>query len=124
MFDQARFDRRVQETVKSLKRVFGGDPKDLRQAMARAGRRLPMRARKAGSEIVSAQGLAGHPKLQQQLDGAKLDLAFDRLHEGIKSVDMREVRRKRLLGALASLAFNLLLFLGIVLAFARWRGLI
>jgi len=124
MFDEARFDRRVQDALKALKKAFGGSPADLRQALARAGRRLPMRARKAGAEIVAAQGLAGHPKLQQQLDARKLDLAFDRLIEGAKSVKVSDLRKRWLLGALASMVFNLLLFFVIFVVFARWRGLI
>ncbi|WP_375175436.1 hypothetical protein [Pseudooceanicola sp.] len=124
MFDEARFDRRVQEALRALKKSFGGSPRDLRQALSRAGRRLPLRARKAGAEILSAQGLAGHPKLQQQLDSRKLDLAFDRLIAGAKSVDVGELRKQWLLGALAAAVFNVLLFLGLFLAFAHWRGLI
>lgn len=124
MFDAARFDRRVQEALKALRKSFGGDPKDLRQALARAGRRLPMRARKAGSEIVSAQSLAQHPRLQQQLDSRKLDLAFDRLIEGARSINGKDLRLRWWLGVLASVALNLLLVFGIWVAVARMRGLI
>lgn len=124
MFDEARFDRRVQEALRVLRKAFGGSPKDLRQALTRAGRRLPMRARKAGAEIVAAQGLSGHPKLQQQLDSRKLDLAFDRLIEGAKSVNVNHLRKRWLLGALAGMVFNLLLFGVLFVIFARWRGLI
>lgn len=124
MFDQTRFDRRVQDSLKALKSAFGGKPADLRQALARAGRRLPLKARKAGAEIVSAQSLAAHPKLQQQLDQKALDLAFDRLDEGVRSVDVGELRKRWLLGALASAAFNLLLLFVLLLVFALWRDLI
>jgi hypothetical protein len=124
MFDPVRFDRRVGEAEKALSKAFGGSRLTLRDGLSRAGRRLPMRARKAGAEIVAAQDLTGHPKLQQQLDGKKLDRAFDRLQEGIKSVDIKDLRSRWLLGGLASLAFNILLFFGLFLAFLRWRGLI
>ncbi|WP_136637209.1 hypothetical protein [Pseudooceanicola onchidii] len=124
MYDDSRFNRRVKEAETALKKAFGGKPADLRQALARAGRRLPIRARKAGAEILAAQDLAGHPKLQQQLDAKKLDRAFDRLMEGIQSVDVKDLRSRRLIGGLASLAFNLLLLAALVIAFARWRGLI
>lgn len=124
MFDQQRFDRRVAEAEKAMKKAFGGKPVPLRQSLAKAGRRIPARARKAGAEIVAAQDLAENPKLQQELDQKKLDRAFDRLIEGVKSVDMKEIRSRWLIGGLASLAFNFLLFVTLVLAFARWRGLI
>lgn len=124
MFDQVRFDRRVAEAEKALLKAFGGSRVTLREGLSRAGRRLPMRARRAGAEIVAAQDLAGHPKLQQQLDAKKLEKAFDRLQEGIKSVDVKEMRSRWFLGGLASMAFNILLFFGLLLAFLRWRGLI
>ena len=71
---------------------------------------------------MKAQPLAEHPKLQQQLDGEKLDKQFDRLIAGIKSVDMADRRKGAVLGALAATAFNLLVFFGLLLLFAMWRG--
>ena len=122
MFDPAHFQTRLKEAQTLLKRTFGGDPKTLKAGLHKAGRRLPRKARLAGREIVKAQPLADHPKLQQQLDGKKLDKQFDRLIAGIKSVDMADRRKGAVLGALAATAFNLLVFFGLLLLFAMWRG--
>lgn len=124
MFDETRFQARVQTSLKGLKTTFGGKPETLEAGLKRAGRRLPSRARKAGAMIVAAQAQAGHPKLQQQLDGKALEKAFDRLDEGIGSVDAGELRKRWWLGMLAAAAFNLLVVFAVFVAVARWRGLL
>lgn len=122
MFQEDQFNNRVAEATKALKTAFGGNPKSLEQALKRAGRRLPRRARKAGAEIVAAQILSANPKLHQQLDASRLERDFDKLISGAGRVDAKALRQKWLVGALASFAFNLLLLITLFVVVALWRG--
>ncbi len=122
MFQEDQFNNRVAEATKALKTAFGGNPKSLEQALKRAGRRLPRRARKAGAEIVAAQMLSANPKLHQQLDASRLERDFDKLISGAGRVDAKALRQKWLVGALASFAFNLLLLITLFVVVALWRG--
>ncbi|MBB04649.1 MAG: hypothetical protein CML03_03895 [Pseudooceanicola sp.] len=122
MFQEDQFNNRVAEATKALKTAFGGNPKSLEQALKRAGRRLPRRARKAGAEIVAAQMLSANPKLHQQLDASRLERDFDKLISGAGRVDAKAIRQKWLVGALASFAFNLLLLITLFVVVALWRG--
>ncbi|GAA6149285.1 hypothetical protein NBRC116586_23470 [Pseudooceanicola nitratireducens] len=116
------FETRLDEAEAALRKTFGGKPAGFEAALARAGRRLPRRARKAGREVLAAQQLAGHPQLRLQVDWARVHRALDRVIDGAKSVDMKDRRKGWVIGAAASLAFNLLLFFTLVVLFARWRG--
>lgn len=122
MFQEDQFNNRVAEATKALKTAFGGNPKSLEQALKRAGRRLPRRARKAGAEIVAAQMLSANPKLHQQLDASRLERDFDKLISGAGRVDAKALRQKWLVGAMASFAFNLLLLITLFVVVALWRG--
>ena len=83
---------------------------------------MPRYARKAGAELVAAEGLMGNPKLAVQIDPAGVDKAFGRLTRALEAIDPKERRIGMILEVLGSVAFNLLLFLAICLVVARWRG--
>ncbi|EAQ04889.1 hypothetical protein OB2597_06385 [Pseudooceanicola batsensis HTCC2597] len=121
-FNDEDFNRRTEEAREALRKAFGGKPDTLRDALKRAGRRLPSRARKAGEAVLAAQDLAGHPKLRQQIDPLKVDRELDRLIAGARGIDRNDRRRGWMLGALASLAFNFLLLFVLWLLFALWQG--
>lgn len=116
------FHRRVALAEKALREAFGGKPDTFEAALRRAGRRLPRGARKAGEEIVAAQALAGHPQLRLQIDWKRVDRALERVVEACKRVDRKDSRKGQVLGALASLAFNLLLLFTLIVVFAVWQG--
>ena len=119
---EQEFDRRLGEAEEALRKAYGGKPGTFAAALKRAGRRLPRRARTAGQEVLAAQQLAGHPKLRQQLDWAKVNKAIDRIMAAAGSVDRAEQRKGRLIGVAASLAFNLILLFVLLVVFARWQG--
>ena len=116
------FDQRLAEAEEALRKAFGGKPADFETALKRAGRNLPRRGRTAGQEVLAAQQLAGHPQLRAQVDWVRVNRALDRVIAAAESVDMKDRRRGRVIGAAASLAFNLLLFFTLVVLFARWQG--
>jgi hypothetical protein len=119
---QEDFDRRLAKAEKALRQAYGGKPDTFEAALRRAGRRLPRKARKAGEEVVAAQALVGHPKLRLQIDWARVTRNLDRVIEAANKVDRKDSRKGKVLGALASLAFNLLLLFTLVVVFALWQG--
>ena len=122
LIDESDFQKRKTEALLAFRKAFGGDPKALEPALRRAGRRLPRGARKAGLRLVGAEQMLGNPKLQQQVDAKQVHRDFDRLTAGVSGVDMKDRRKGWVLGALASLAFNLMLLFTLFVLFARWRG--
>ncbi|MGI3168622.1 hypothetical protein ACRARG_05690 [Pseudooceanicola sp. C21-150M6] len=124
MIDEAEFNTRAETARKALAARFGGRPDTLREALNRAGRRLPARARAAGQEVLQAQARMSHPDLRLQVEEKPILDAFDRLMAGIETTAPGELRKTKLVGALASLAFNFILFGILALVVLRWRGLI
>ncbi|MGR3323702.1 MAG: hypothetical protein ACU0DK_17430 [Pseudooceanicola sp.] len=91
-------------------------------ALRKAGRRLPRRVRAAGKRIVSAQKLADHPKLSRQVDMDRVRRDARHVELYLAEIDPADRRKGAILSVLGSLAFNLLAFAALALAFARWRG--
>lgn len=122
MDQEQEFHRKLEEVEKALRKVFGGKPGTFEDALRRAGRRLPRGARRAGEEVIAAQQLAGHPGLRMRIDWAKVNRSLDRVRDSLKGVDLKDRRKGFVIGALASLAFNLILLFVLILVVARWRG--
>ncbi len=74
--------------------------------------------------MLEARKVAGHPKLARMLDGASLHAASSRLEAYIKSVDIADRRRGRLLLLLSGIMLNLLIIFALVMAVLLWRGLV
>lgn len=96
----------------------------LAQRIRRAGRRLPARIRDQAQIVAGAAAMAAHPKLALRIDHAEVDRAFDEVRDHLRKVDPGDRRRGALLGAVAALAFNILLFVALLLAFLRWQNII
>jgi hypothetical protein len=123
MFDADKFRRDVERTEAALRAKFHRDSGDLASLMRHAGRRLPPRAHRAAEEIERTQQLAGHPKLAKQLDQDSLKQLFRRIDAAVAAYDGKDHRKGLLLGVLSSMAFNVLVFVALLIAFARWQGL-
>jgi hypothetical protein len=96
----------------------------LAQRIRRAGRRLPARIRDQAQIVAGAEAMAAHPKLALRIDHAEVDRAFEEVRDHLRKVDPSDRRRGALLGAVAALAFNILLFMALILAFLRWQNII
>ena len=90
----------------------------------RAGRRLPARIRAQGQIVAQAAAMAAHPRLARRIDHTAVDRAYIEMRNHLKGIDAADLRRGAVLGVLGGLAFNLLLFAALVLAFLRWRGMV
>ncbi|GGL67219.1 hypothetical protein [Wenxinia marina] len=97
---------------------------DLTRALARAGRRLPRKVRRAAAQVDEAARLTQHPKLSRQIDLAGVEAAHGLAAAHLRAIDPKAERRRRILDWLALIALNLLLIGIALVAWLRWRGLV
>ncbi len=97
---------------------------DFAARVARAGRLLPRAVRRDAKELGAALELAAHPKLRRRVDEEATQAAYQRVRAHLDTVDPKARRTNFVLGILAGLAFNILLAVGLLLAFLHWRGML
>lgn len=113
---------KIEELRRLLREVHGIRGRTLAQALRRSKLFLPRRIRKAGWRLAEVEPLLGHPKLERMLDLAALDAAHREVAGHLKSVDVADLRRGRLLGIAASMAVNLILVAVLFVLWMRWTG--
>lgn len=96
----------------------------LAQRARRAGRRLPARVRAALLRVAEAETMSAHPKLAQRIDAVTVRRARAEAEAHLKTIDPADRRLGVILGALGGLAFNVLLFLALLLVVLRWQGFV
>ena len=113
---------RIEELRRLLREVHGIRGRTLAQALRRAKLFLPRRIRKAGLRLARAEPLLGHPQLERMLDVAALRAAHREVAEHLKSVDVADRRRGRLLGIAAAMAVNVIVVAVHFVLWMRWTG--
>lgn len=99
--------------------------RSLEKAVRRAGRQFPRNVRAQAALLVEAEKMAQNPKLALRLDGDEtLDGAYNCVVEYLDSVDWARQRFTRAINLVAGMAFNILLLIGLIVAFLWWRGLV
>ncbi|MBY6043013.1 hypothetical protein [Phaeobacter italicus] len=97
---------------------------DLALALKRARRRLPRRIYRLGQELAAVQPLLEHPKLRMTVEESKLSRSADEVIKHLKSIDLADRRRGRVLDILASMAFALIVVAVLLIVVLRWRGFV
>lgn len=97
---------------------------DLAQVTARAGRLLPRRLRRGAARLVAAEWREGHRKLRMLNDPVAERRIEARLRAHVKDRDPDRIRADRRLRWLAGIAFNLLIFAGLVIGVLYARGFV
>lgn len=110
----------VRDLLKTQEHASG----DLTTALKTARRRLPRRIFQQGMLLANAAPLIDHPKLRLTLDEAALHKAARDVCAHLKTIDLADRRKGRVLDILGSMAFSLLVVIVLVLLVLRWRGLI
>ncbi len=96
--------------------------RDLRQSLRRAGRRLPRSIRKRGAELMRAEMLAHNPKTARQIDAAEVGRAYDAMRMHLEAIDVRELRKSRILSLAGAIVANILLVAFLFVVWLWWRG--
>jgi hypothetical protein len=105
-----------------LREVHGISGRNLRQSLARARRVLPRHLRKAGLEIVEAEALVGHPKLERMIDGPRLAAIQKDFEANLDAVDVARMRSDRRLNMAARIAAYVLIVAGAFISWMVWAG--
>lgn len=92
--------------------------------LARAGRLLPRRLRRAGALLAEARGLREHPRLARRVDPRRLRKAARAFERHLERVDAGRRRATARINWLAGNALNILIVLGLAVAVVAWRGLV
>lgn len=90
--------------------------------LKRGGRRLPRKVRQEAEYLAAASQLALHPKMQMQLDDARIAEAYDICIRHLRQIGARDRMIGGLLGVGGSLALALLVVGGGLIAVLVWRG--
>ena len=124
MIDAKDIARKVDTVQELLSVKFGIKRAPLEKMLARAGRRIPKRMQARTRTLIKAQHLAGHPKLAHQIDGQQIAQAYADVTAHLKSIDVADRRKSRILGLAGVVVFNLLFVIVAFVVWMWWRGYI
>ncbi len=92
------------------------------RAVGKAKNRLPRRIYNQALLLAKAEPLSVHPKLCLTLDAPALGEAAGDVQKYLKSIDLADQRKGWILGMLGGLAFNMILFVVVLVLVLYWRG--
>jgi hypothetical protein len=103
---------------------LGATGRDLRAQLARAGRRLPRKARRDAEFLVRAETMASHPRFARLIDPREVTRAEKRLAHRLRAIDPAAERRRRHLDYLALAGLHVLVTFALVVGLLWWGGLV
>ena len=115
---------RVEGITTLMRSRLGARGATLHELLHHSGRALPADVRTQAAYLADCADLAGHPRLIQRLDGARLLRAEETCRTHLESLGRWERRGATALAALRRLAVIGLATAALALALAIWRGLI
>ena len=120
MIDRQQFDDRIATLQTALRDKLRLRGASFERQIARAGRGLPRRQRRAAQTLLGAQDWMGHPRLARLLDRRAVDAAFADLHRHLDPIDPGERRRTAILRLLGGIVLNLMMFGALLTLVYRW----
>jgi hypothetical protein len=124
MMDAHDIAARNAALVKLLGEKYGVRGRNLRQAGARAGRRLPKRLRAHVAVLAEAEQFAAVPKLAKRVDLKAVDLANSALVAHLDAIDVKDRRRGKVLGVLGIISAQILIVAAVFVWWLWWRDYI
>lgn len=112
----------IVQTKALMREKLGVRGSDMARAVAKAKRRLPGKIYEQALLLAKAEPLSAHPKLRLTLDAPALGVAAGEVQQYLNSIDLADRRKGRILGMLGGLAFNLILFVLLLVVVLYWRG--
>lgn len=103
---------------------LGARGHNLRERLESRARALPRKVRRAARVLVEAEALAAAPKIIRQADGGEISRAYDTCVHYLAPLGAGARLKALVLDMVTSVAFVLVVVGAVVLAVARWRGLI
>lgn len=96
----------------------------LQAAIPRLRRLLPRSIRTQAVALADAEPRLGHPKLRLTVNNSALARSADILLQHLQAIDKVDRIKGWWLGMLGGLAFNLILFIVLLIALLVWRGIL
>ena len=119
-----QLEKQVRKLETLLEEKFGVSRGPFEKRIAKPGRMLPRWVRRDLGTVAETRKLMGHPKIGRQLDLAAAEKAATRATSWLKSVDVAERRKTRILHLTGAIALNVLLVFAALIAVLRWRGFV
>jgi len=107
-----------------LESKLGARGSTLQKRLTYVRRKLPGRIRRAGEVLVDAQTMAENPRLAMRLQPETLTQATAQMERFLNDIDVPAERSKRRYNKLATVAGQVLLAIGAMVALLVWRGFI
>lgn len=118
----ARYRKQLDEIGAALQAKLKLRPAPFAALVARSRSRLPRRVYKNAQALAEAERFADHPKLARTLDFPSLDKSADLVRAHLKTIDLADERKGRILSLLGSLSINLIGLAILLIAVLIWRG--
>lgn len=96
----------------------------LADKVRKAGRSLPRAISREAAYLAEAQQFAQAPKLARRIDESRVEAAHQAVVQYLRTVDPKEQRKDRILGILGIVAFNILLFGGLMIYYLWSQGIV
>lgn len=122
MIDPVEIQRKNASLAKLAGKKFSFEPKGLRQAMRKVGRRLPSRMHAHARQLLDAEQKAGHPKIRMQLKAEPIEKAYEELHAALEAVDPGDMRKGLILSTLGMVSFHVIAAFTLLIVVLVWRG--
>lgn len=101
-----------------MEQRLGLQGQDLAEKIARGGRRLPRRVRRAAGIVADAAEMAPHPRLQVRIDEEQVAIAYDQCLRYLGPLG----RGARLRSRLVTIGLSVLAALLVGAGLLAWRG--
>ncbi len=124
MIDQKHFNDDIKKLLKLVDAKFGIQTDDLSFAMRKIGRRLPQSVHRHAAKLVEVQTQLAHPKVALQIDEKPLVKPYATVLSALEGYDPADRRKGAILGALGTVAFNLIAVFVIFVIVLKWRGFV
>lgn len=96
----------------------------LADKLRKAGRLLPRKVSREAAYLAQAQHFVQTPKMARRIDETRVIAAHRIVAEYLRSVDPNERRKDMILGVFGIVAFNILLFGGLLIYYLWSRGIV
>ncbi|MCR8826187.1 hypothetical protein [Pseudosulfitobacter koreensis] len=119
---QIDIDTRAERLRAAFETALGIRARSFDAALRKAGRRLPKPVRRQAEVVQHARAIDGHPKLRRTIDPGAVAQAEADVLAHLKTIDLADQRRGRLLGLAGVIVFNLLVIAGLFVGWLVWSG--
>lgn len=122
MFGPIDIQRRNAALAKLAGKKFSFEPKGLRHAMRKVGRRLPAKMHAHANTLLDAEQKAAHPKIRMQIRAEPVEKAYEELRAALEALNPADMRKGLILSTLGMVSFHVIAVFTLLIVVLVWRG--